>query len=63
MPLVCLSKSGLESGSMIREHLLVYVNVDWLSYNNDDVVLSSLEVFLAPANHFSKIVNAQIIQR
>ena len=63
MPLVCLSKSGLESGSMIREHLLVYVNVDWLSYNNDDVVLSSLEVFLAPANHFSKIINAQIIQQ
>ena len=35
MPLACLSKNGLESGSMIREHLLVYVNVDWLFYNND----------------------------
>ena len=37
MPLACLSKNGLESGSMIREHLLVYVNVDWLSYKNDVV--------------------------
>ena len=35
MPLGCLSKNGLESGSMIREHLLVYVNVDWLFYSND----------------------------
>ena len=32
MPLVCLDKNGLESGCTIKEHLLVYVNVDWLSH-------------------------------